>query len=425
VGVLAVRSLRPWLPEDFCRLLPKTVKRIGVLEAGQTANGGLLLPEVSAALFSSSWAGRTHPSVEFRRILVSAEGLTPQLAQDAFHAVALRSKGSALPAPLASPMALPRASASLPPHQRAVALWGRHHIDAAIAAAATQAHRHLKFQTAAFLAHDLYTAGGVVAGTLLASSSSSGAAPVLLASASTHHAALLTDASLLAVLAVPILSRLADGATLLVVGPLDVDQLTEQLPCSARSLILQRHLRLETIDLDRLTQAESLLLPAALCGLLLQLLSDKPHKDIPLALAAALTEAGTTGSKEGSLMQRATLLHQALVSGRSALAIPPAWLHVPGQGAETNAALSAVQEAEDDAPQFVPRARLVPVTPPSNGPRHVSRAEVAWRLLYRNAYATEGGVRPGHHGVFQVKLTRSERLTPSEYHRNVFHLEME
>jgi hypothetical protein len=137
-------------------------------------------------------------------------------------------------------------------------------------------------------------------------------------------------------------------------------------------------------------------------------------------LAGVLREAGV-GETQAIVANKLAI---DLVSGLVSVSLPETWTE------ELNLSVMEDDETTSNAStgsaiDYLPKARVVSSDVLSGQPRRVSKAEVAWRMLYKETYQSEDGVRPGHHGVFRVKLTKNQRLTPLEYHRNVFHLEME
>jgi len=69
-----------------------------------------------------------------------------------------------------------------------------------------------------------------------------------------------------------------------------------------------------------------------------------------------------------------------------------------------------------------------PVTSPLT-PHKISSQwhQSAWALMYPEAYQTERALHPGTQGTttFLVTLTENRRLTPDDYDRNVFHMELD
>jgi sulfite reductase (NADPH) flavoprotein alpha-component len=58
--------------------------------------------------------------------------------------------------------------------------------------------------------------------------------------------------------------------------------------------------------------------------------------------------------------------------------------------------------------------------------KEVSQEKVAWSWLFNDDLECAEAFRPYEpREVFQVKLTKNERLTPADYHRNVFHMEFD
>lgn len=108
-----------------------------------------------------------------------------------------------------------------------------------------------------------------------------------------------------------------------------------------------------------------------------------------------------------------------------------------GEQWDTQSLVSGV--ASGDVLQFVARAIVsapgraaastavtVAAAPSSSdGPRAVKKHELAWNVIFKDSYKTEKALRPSEHNVHQVRLTSRKRLTPDDYDRNVFHLEFD
>eukprot|EP00730_Choanoeca_flexa_P015947 TRINITY_DN7440_c0_g1_i1.p1 TRINITY_DN7440_c0_g1~~TRINITY_DN7440_c0_g1_i1.p1 ORF type:complete len:1156 (+),score=375.21 TRINITY_DN7440_c0_g1_i1:49-3516(+) len=418
LGLVAIRVLRPWSNLDFCRALPKTVTRIGVLEAGSSADGSLLMPDISAALFSEAWRGRQHPKLEFQRLVISASGLTEQLAMDACKSVLVGSsnnkgKASVLSSNTPTVSIVPKVHSDL----HVVAVWGRSDIDFLVSSVAVQAHRQAKLHTSAYLSHDDFSAGGVTHAVIAASSKP---LPVVTSELPGHSTAFVADARLLESLSQPIVSRLVPAGTLLVGSPLDVESLTEALPLDVRRELLDKDIRLLTVDVAKLGLSAAGSTAAALIPgvLVLKLLLSGSSSNEQIAVLSAILREANVGETQATI---AIKLASDLVSKVAEVPLPASWAE--------ELELSFTEEDNTtldlNTIEYIPKARVIATEQASAQPRQVSKAEVAWRMLYKDTYASEEGVRPGHHDVFRVKLTKNQRLTPLEYHRNVFHLEMD
>ena len=51
--------------------------------------------------------------------------------------------------------------------------------------------------------------------------------------------------------------------------------------------------------------------------------------------------------------------------------------------------------------------------------------EIAWNVVFKDAYQTGAALRPREHDTYKVRLVCRKRLTPIEYDRNIFHLEFD
>eukprot|EP00510_Aplanochytrium_minuta_P002348 CAMPEP_0184016900 /NCGR_PEP_ID=MMETSP0954-20121128/7198_1 /TAXON_ID=627963 /ORGANISM="Aplanochytrium sp, Strain PBS07" /LENGTH=1212 /DNA_ID=CAMNT_0026297997 /DNA_START=91 /DNA_END=3729 /DNA_ORIENTATION=- len=55
----------------------------------------------------------------------------------------------------------------------------------------------------------------------------------------------------------------------------------------------------------------------------------------------------------------------------------------------------------------------------------VPRHQFAWNMIFRESYEATEVVRPSHHDVHIATITKNERLTPGDYSRNIFHMEFD
>jgi len=51
--------------------------------------------------------------------------------------------------------------------------------------------------------------------------------------------------------------------------------------------------------------------------------------------------------------------------------------------------------------------------------------EIAWNVVFKDAYETGAALRPREHEAYKVRLVARKRLTPLTYERNIFHLEFD
>lgn len=55
----------------------------------------------------------------------------------------------------------------------------------------------------------------------------------------------------------------------------------------------------------------------------------------------------------------------------------------------------------------------------------VSQHELAWSLMFKETFETHTALRPAHHDVHFARVTKLQRLTPDDYSRNIFHMEFD
>lgn len=407
VGVLVVNQLRPWTAQDFLAALPATVRVVGVVDAGPNATGVSILQPASAALVGSS----TAPKLVLRRIQIGSEGVSLELARDVIQSVALTSLENVAQSSVNIP-APPTASddAALSSAYTAVAVWGQYDVDTVVSLAARAASARLQLDVAAFVSHDQYTAGGVTFAELLTSSPGS-KLPQIACSVSAHHAALVTSPRTFTTFARQIVSRVGHGGQIVVLGDVTADVLSEELPLGIRLEMLTKQIVLQS---DRVGCDASVAVTVRSLTMLGPLLALATRSDVQPVVKDALVLAGLEAAAALKLAE----VSQRRLSELSTVTLPASWKM-------EDALLDTSLSEDTPTATFLPKARVLTKAQADARPKQVSKAEAAWRMMYAESYASQNGVRPGYHGIFRVKVTKNERLTPTEYHRNVFHLEME
>ena len=80
------------------------------------------------------------------------------------------------------------------------------------------------------------------------------------------------------------------------------------------------------------------------------------------------------------------------------------------------------------APALLRRAPSVQpsVAVPAESKSLVSKHQFAWQMMFPERYASKQALHPhSKHPVYLAKVIRNKRLTPLDYHRNVFHIELD
>ncbi|KND02497.1 sulfite reductase (NADPH) hemoprotein, beta-component [Spizellomyces punctatus DAOM BR117] len=95
VGVVRVRVYRPWSEEHFLAALPRTVRRVSVLETAHTLTTawGPLFLDVAASFHSGKWQGEA-PAVREGRVHLGTEGFTGEIVKSALERTAADEQGT-------------------------------------------------------------------------------------------------------------------------------------------------------------------------------------------------------------------------------------------------------------------------------------------------------------------------------------------
>lgn len=107
-----------------------------------------------------------------------------------------------------------------------------------------------------------------------------------------------------------------------------------------------------------------------------------------------------------------------------AIQVPEGWIDIPiDVNEEETRPVSTVSNV-------LPHSAFV-----KSGKKALTKGEVtvkpwfysAWHLIFKHSYNTTAALRPsgGHGAIYTAKLTKTVRLTPTDYDRNIFHMEID
>ncbi|KAJ2962831.1 hypothetical protein NQZ79_g2133 [Umbelopsis isabellina] len=406
VGILSVRLCRPWSEAHFLNAIPKTTKRVIVLEQGDglfAFNGPLFL-DVAASFRFGQWDGAKPRIVTAQSI--NYGNLRPahllQLLSD------IQDNGNFVDLNAEKYTSLADEPALLDTTSRAI-FWE-------VSKSHTASHvsnilsKTLHVQTR--IVEDAYHPGGAVVNSHLRFGKSAN-----------DSAYAYEKASFIAVQDVnlikeyDILASSKNKAIVLLNGPWkNGDEIEPKLTNEFKLRATQLDIQLYTIDTSSIAQelglsskSHNLILEAAF----LQLNKDLVGDDA--SILAALYEENDSNKKTHAMIQevfdnvKADLTKIELLPPWTILEISDAVLpKVPADRAATNEDTSVVPDENE-------------------GAATVSKwHQAAWDLIFNEAYASKTALRPDlHEDTFVVKCTENRRLTPSTYDRNVFHLEFD
>lgn len=461
VGVIKVRVLRPWAPELLLEAIPKTVRRVCVLD--QTSSNRLvpLFQDVSAAFHSNTrWVT---PLLVGGRIQPSAHGLTIEMARvlienmrsDAPQPHFLLSNDptvSTLPVSLPTSMTVHDSTLLLDARTKQIVFWeGMYHSkqsESATQVIAKALHSSLGVHVQQTVAVDRFvlSAGehGVRRSELLFgpspipaeySPTDAGSADIIVfddisvlkADGAHHHG-------------IELFSALRDGGAVIVgVTPSAKETDLSHYVQSTISQVLKKKIARKSVKLFYFNAVEA----AKVFGASV----DVAREWIAIALALSHVSSSAFSQIVGPVANgfRNTLIQHGVIGPTSSttLAIhnldrlPVSHLHqihytyewLEGKATEPRFGMTtpATQRAN-----FTPRipfdAHEGKSSKNDEALKEVSVSQkyrAAWSLIFREAFETHTVLRPREHEVYQVKLTSRKRLTPLDYDRNIFHMELD
>jgi sulfite reductase (NADPH) flavoprotein alpha-component len=444
VGSLCVRLLRPWSVKHFLAALPRTARQVLVLDCSATAcPSDPVYLDVLATLQAAGRARST--SVTGRDVCsVSEHGVTLTAAVALFDALSSGAATAAFASPARSTsLVAAAADAALPTGMRQAVLWVRAATDAPALLQNVLGTLHLTGQHEHLHGSAPFPNAARKAPAACVSLRFGPAR-----SRSLHHC--VERADFLACDDVELLGQrslceeVVPGGTLLLFVDGDAATAVTTLPSSARRQIAQLRLKLQIVGADALRDAAELAEPTAdaaatarsrlLAAVSVALWCEHGlvRGDSALLLAALLGKLGI-GSGDAAAVAAATA---AVVVSAAA---PPInyprlpWLRLPApsSSAPDHAALGRVLASAVRAPAAAAAAASgkPPSTPPppSSAAGTLAPHEASWAVMFPEAIGGVSTLRGSASGesAHVGRLVTHRRLTPSDYDRNIFHLEFD
>lgn len=441
VGVIAARILRPWSDEELLKTIPQSVKSVFVLDENRVSGtSGPLFEEVQAAIFSSPSGAVSH-----RVLPVSlTQGQYLEAGQWAALLQAVSTSTGAIDAT--------QVTASAPTSvEKDIAILGG--ADSKVATfydadsnntsqLATFVARTLREPVAGNVAatlfhqHDNFEAGGLVKSDLLVGGHPAAQLPVHLA-AQPGSAATLVIADPSSILKhYTAFDSLRYGGVVLINSPgWDTAELTAKLRAADKKKLAEKKARVYLIDANAVV-ASLLEETAKATGGNNKINENTVPKEVATAVLAAAFWRVHFGASGPGLAARLEKF----------LGVAPLGVHgVAGVVTATEKALvlAGYSDADFEASQpiegeenvvrestfryngFGPSADAATVGQEAV-PVRSTWALPAWQLLFSEAYKLDrDGLRPDlHEKNYVVTVTENRRLTPADYDRNVFHMEL-
>ncbi|KAJ3251947.1 hypothetical protein HDU77_005523 [Chytriomyces hyalinus] len=417
VGLLKIRLLRPWSARHFLSALPRTVKRIAIIDdskiAGSSSHGPLFL-DVTAAFYDSVW------SLPIPAIFKGhfAQGIH-HFNSAAVSAFLQNLSAASIKTDFKIESA---ASASVVVHEdvsEAIVWDVQSDRSETISGHAVQL---LEAQGAKSV--QIFTAQSNVDVEPISSThirfSKKSTVPAVTSLISTAHIALVNNVSLLEKFNVALSIR--EGGILLInrqgAKP-TAEDLAKDLPAATKRSISERRIQIAVIDADKIafdytlfrgdkSQYRNLALIGAFTKLWAGVDAAQAASDLEKLLTASATDSTVYRTQLGAL--RTALKSVVLIDA------PREWSIEHGSELpaffEPTVALKKLTGLEQEEVEVVGKA--------------VPAYEPALPILFKEAYDVKAISRPdANEKTFTVKVTENRRLTPDSYERNVFHIEFD
>ncbi|KAI9205502.1 uncharacterized protein BJ171DRAFT_422965, partial [Polychytrium aggregatum] len=412
VGVLKIRLLRPWSAEHFVAAIPKTAKRIVVVEQATAAGThGPLYLDVTGSFYSGHWTSAI-PAISKAHFQAGVEH---------FHPAAV----SAFLAKLSSSRRAPRIiELSAADVQKSAVADGVH--QAVFWDAQEQGTAKVAQAVAQYIASESF--GTVQSHTARDDVQIEPLSSTSLRYSKTHTAVnshRVQAADYVAIHDVAAVERYnpivaaKTGATVVInSAAATAAELEKELSDSVRAEIARKQLKVHVVDAQKYAKKFTLYLGKSTeyVNLILAAVFYKlaPAVDTQHALEHIFAIVRKTETHASIVQTKIAAVHQALDSITH--------IHVPAHWA--SATLDATLLTSVQGSLALPKTSA-----PSEEREQITRVvpshRAAWSLLFREAYKTDKKLRPDVDNAFLVKVTENRRLTPVEYDRNVFHIEMD
>ncbi|KAI8058646.1 uncharacterized protein B0P05DRAFT_478629 [Gilbertella persicaria] len=381
VGLLNVRVFRPWSEADFIASLPKSARRVVVLEegAGLYAFNGPLYLDIAASIRFGPIARDHRP----RLVSAQAAGFVhlhathiPSLVKEAEHETFVNLA--------AEPFTLAVSDETIA-LEKSDAAWSAIFWDVGQDGSSTAIHNaHLaqavqpSIPVAARVTHDAYRVGGPVTHTHLTYGASKSAPHQYIA---IHDISVIKEYNTLA--------HAAKNATVVLHGPWKHgDEVEGILSNEFKFGLTQLNAKLYTIDAAQIEP------------------TDEEEKR---TLAGVVSDVVKAVSEELSAVE---LLPPWTILEISDVFLPALPVDRLVGAEEVDEDMSESTVADDDEE--------------GAGVESNKWHKAAWQLMFNEAYKTQTAIRPDlHESTYVIHVSENRRLTPDSYDRNVFHIEFD
>ncbi|KAG2200361.1 hypothetical protein INT47_002275 [Mucor saturninus] len=420
VGLLSVRIVRPWFESDFISALPKSVRRVIVLEegAGLYAFNGPLYLDIAASIRFGSIARDQRPR------LVSAQATDfshlhathiPSLLKEAANESFINLAAEPFSVSVSDEtLALEKSDAAY-----SAIFWDVEQ-DGTATAAIHDAHLihaiQPQAQVSARVTRDAYRVGGAVTHTQLTTGVTSGPHKFI----GIHNVGVIGEYNTLA--------NAAKNVTVVLHGPWKHgDEIEGVLSNEFKFELTELNAKLYTIDAARIAQELGLNIKSThlIWEAVFLILGQKvAQADQHLARLYQELEVSKDAEVKHTLASLTKDIVTSVTNELTPVELLPPWtiLELSDNvlpALPVDRLVGAEVEEEEEA-------QVVGEDGEGAGAESGKWHKAAWQLMFNEAYKTESAVRPDlHESTYVIRVGENRRLTPDSYDRNVFHIEFD
>lgn len=426
VGVVKVRVPFPFAQQQFAAAIPASAKKVVVVSPEASS---ALKADATAALFLTGRYGAVlvdeyrYPAA-FNWTPITAFKVVHQYAPAADHA-------QVLAAPQHAPVSLVTANTS---PAGSYLLWARD--TSAIVDTANKLALSLSLDDSKRVSirnkYDTSVAGGIFQSQIVSAPKAAPASATVDAS----DVVLIEDASILSHF--DVLATARPGASVLLVNHKKINSSVEQdvvekLPLEFRRTLARNHLKLVIVDFSIVDELDAV--SDSTKGFSADFLAQVAFWRVALPDLGGFVVNKLLQANGNGFELLAAVLDKFIATvddkqGLKAVVVASEWVDLEEPQAEKKEGDD--EEADEEVPlpffptetSFFPNPRIEP--PSTEESFHTGPADLAAKLAFPEAYGVTKDLRPDLPVKnFVVKVQENKRLTPSEYSRNIFHIEFD
>lgn len=445
VGLLSVRTFRPWVEADLRSAIPQSVQHLHVLEEVHSgAASGQVYEDIVSSLFTEEFAGSKIPANVFPVALAPGQYLA---------AAELAKLLETLGASPASALNVHDVIDAADQHKDLLALSGASLVTffdsessvtaplAELTARAIRGHSaDIKLRASLLSRHDNFEASGIVRSDLILSSRPASAADAPISLVGEENAAkilVISDPAVTLKSYAPFQSLVRGGTVIFNTPGWEVAELDSKLRAEDKQTLAQKSARLVLVNAAAVVQELNTKTANASGGK-----AKVGDNVVPAEIASAVllvavlrTQLNSSGASLAAFVSRVLGTAPVGIDGVSGLVTATEKaLQLHAFSNEAWAKAEPISEAEENAPLRPTQIRYNGYAPHPDAatvgqelvPTRSTWVQAAWQHLFAEAYgANADSLRPDlPEKTWVVEVTENRRLTPVDYDRNVFHMEL-